>query len=129
MMSRKGFFVFSARLSLLLQLLTVYPLILYIIRIQFFGLVFQSTWPGWKYTIGLNLCIMSITTSFAVFYPHVGDVLRFTGAIGGMILIFLVPIGIHMTVLQQKDQLSWTSMIAHLILITIGALFLIIQFI
>jgi hypothetical protein len=28
-------------------------------------------------------------------YPHVGDVLRFVGAIGGLFLIFFIPLTVH----------------------------------
>ncbi|OQR80662.1 hypothetical protein THRCLA_11956, partial [Thraustotheca clavata] len=89
-------FAFSARASLLFQLATVYPLVLLIVRTQFFGLVYNTPWPNAIAVVLLNATVMTVTTLFAVYYPKVGDVLRFTGAIGGFILIFCVPIGIHL---------------------------------
>ncbi len=66
-----------ARFALLVQLGTVFPIILYIIRVQFFGLVFQNVWPSIFHVIGLNLGLIILGTLFAMFYPNIGTVLRF----------------------------------------------------
>ncbi|CAK4086878.1 unnamed protein product [Aphanomyces euteiches] len=123
----KDVFAFAARLSLLLQLATVYPLFFLIIRTQLFGLVFQNTWPSLSSVMLLNVAIMTTTTLFAVYYPHVGDILRFTGAAGGLVLIFCVPIGIHLKRLRDKRQ--WSTILGHGFLITIGLTLLVLQFV
>ncbi|RHY06127.1 hypothetical protein DYB30_004491 [Aphanomyces astaci] len=122
-------FAFAARMSLLLQLATVYPLFFVIIRTQVFGLVFQNTWPSAWRVVLLNLGIMATTTAFAVYYPHVGDILRFTGAAGGLVLIFIAPIGLHWK--QQRAQRLWTwgSMLVHVAIVLVGVTLLVLQFV
>ncbi|OQR83241.1 hypothetical protein ACHHYP_14930 [Achlya hypogyna] len=122
-------FAFSARASLLMQLATVYPLVLLIVRTQLFGLLFQTPWPGAWRVMGLNAAVMTLSTMFAVYYPNVGDVLRFTGAIGGFVLIFCVPIGIHLVSLRAKRQLTKRSLVAHCTMVWIGLVLLILQFV
>jgi len=66
-----------ARLALLFQLATVYPLLLLIIRIQFFGLLWGSSYPGWIHVFLLNAAIVLTATMFACFYPQFGSILRY----------------------------------------------------
>jgi len=129
MVQPRDLFAFSARISLLLQLCTVYPLVLLIIRTQVFGLLFRTTWPNIWYILLLNAVVMSITTCFAIYYPNVGDILRFTGAIGGFVLIFLVPIGIHLRMQKIKRTLGFKSWLLHGVLVVIGMVMLVLQFI
>ncbi|RQM25282.1 hypothetical protein B5M09_008464 [Aphanomyces astaci] len=127
--ANRDVFAFAARMSLLLQLATVYPLFFVIIRTQVFGLVFQNTWPSAWRVVLLNLGIMATTTAFAVYYPHVGDILRFTGAAGGLVLIFVAPIGLHWK--QQRAQRLWTrgSMLVHVVIVLVGVTLLVLQFV
>jgi solute carrier family 38 (sodium-coupled neutral amino acid transporter), member 9 len=69
-----------ARLALLFQLATVYPLLLLIIRIQFFGLLWNSAYPGWLHVLILNIVITGAATLFACFYPNFGSILRYAQA-------------------------------------------------
>lgn len=104
-----------SRFALLLQLFTVFPLIVYIMRIQFFGLLHASSsssasssdspinvasstpsTPSWKQVLALNLVICIAVTVVSIWYPHIGDILRFTGASCGLIYVFLLPIAVHL---------------------------------
>ncbi|RHY30231.1 hypothetical protein DYB32_004490 [Aphanomyces invadans] len=122
-------FAFAARVSLLFQLATVYPLFFLIIRTQLFGLIYRNTWPSAWRVVLLNVAIMTATTLFAVFYPHVGDILRFTGAVGGLILIFIAPVGLHWK--QQRAKRLWTcgSMLLHGGIVLVGVVLLALQFV
>ena len=84
-----------ARLCLLFQLTTVYPLILYIIRVQFFGYISSKPYPGLSKVFMLNIVIVTITTLINLYYPNVGDIQRYTGAICGFSIIFFLPTGIY----------------------------------
>lgn len=79
--------------------------------------------------MGLNGAIMGITTLFAIFYPHVGDILRFTGAFGGLAMIFLLPIGIHLKVIKRRREASKQVIVGHLGIVFVGFCFLLLQFI
>ena len=65
-----------ARFALLLQLGTVYPLILFIVRIQCFGLLFKNQWPSLYHILALNAVLVGTGTVFAMFYREIGTVLR-----------------------------------------------------
>jgi hypothetical protein len=86
-----------ARICLLLQLMTVFPLILYVVRIQFFGYLFNKQYPGRTQVVLLNGTILLCTTLITLYYPKVGDIQRYTGAICGFILIFLMPTSLYIS--------------------------------
>ena len=108
----------------LLQLVTVYPLLVLIIRTQLFGYVFKNPWPNMWSIIILNVVVTGlwnknpgcgllawcrdvgppspssyagITTSFAVFYPFVGTIIRFTGAFCGFFYMYFFPTWTHLS--------------------------------
>ena len=86
----------SARFALLCQLVTVMPVILFIIRTTVFGFIMDTEYPGFFLVFGLNLLITTVTTLISIFYPMVGDVLRFTGAGCGFVYIFFLPVCVHL---------------------------------
>ena len=85
-----------ARLSLFFQLSTVFPLVLMIIRIQVFGFLYNEQYPGIWHVLGLNVVIMGAVTLTSIFYPNVGDILRYTGAVFGTLYVFILPVTIHL---------------------------------
>ncbi|KAL6049282.1 Sodium-coupled neutral amino acid transporter 9 [Balamuthia mandrillaris] len=118
-----------ARFALLVQLATVYPLILCIVRIQFFGTVLKSQWPSIWHVLGLNFVLVSIGTWFAIFYPHIGTVLRFVGAICGFLYVFGLPNLVHILILREEGKLSVVQLIIHSSIILFGLGLLAVQFI
>jgi len=70
-----------------------------------------------------------ITTSMAAFYPMVGTVLRFTGAICGLIYMYLLPVSIHLVAQYKQKKLTFLSVIFHTLLVLLGLSILILQFI
>jgi solute carrier family 38 (sodium-coupled neutral amino acid transporter), member 9 len=72
-----------ARFALLFQLISVYPLLGMIVRIQVFGVLWKNVYPSWLHVLILNLFLSVASTLFAMFYPNVGTVLRFTGPVIG----------------------------------------------
>jgi len=85
-----------ARLAVLIQLSSVFPLICCIIRGQFFGFLYQTEYPSFWHILALNLFLCGSSTLVSIFYPHIGDILRFTGAACGLIYVFILPIGVHL---------------------------------
>jgi sodium-coupled neutral amino acid transporter 9 len=88
-------YALSARISLLLQLFTVFPLLLLIIRVQVWGYVSNTPWPGLPRVAGLNFLVMAATFAFAAVDAKVSEVLRFVGAVGGLVIVYAVPLAIH----------------------------------
>ena len=57
-------------------MITVLPLLMFLVRSQLFYAIFGQTWPGAIKVILLNLILISIAVGFATFYPNVGSILR-----------------------------------------------------
>ena len=110
-------FPFTANLSLLLQLCTVYPMLL---------LIVGKPYPGAWSVLGLNVCIMGLTLSFALFYPNVGDVLRYSGAFCGLMLMWLIPVLIH---LRATKNVWCSSKFLHWTIVLFGCGVIVLQFI
>ena len=95
---------FMANTALFLQLFTVFPILMMIIRSEAFGLAGFRAYPGFTHVLVLNISLMVVTTSFAVWYPRVGEVLRFVGAGGGLIIMFLIPCLIDSIALCKRGE-------------------------
>ena len=98
-----------ARLALLLQLTSVYPLLNYIIRVQFFGMLWRSNYPSFIHVFVLNAAILLFALSFAIFYPHVGTVLRFTGAFSGFVICLLFPVLVHVLASARHRKMAFCA--------------------
>lgn len=116
-------------MSLLFQLITVFPLLLLIIRTQVCGLLFKTAWPGFWKVATLNALVMALTFTLAALDLQISSVLRFTGAIGGISLIFAVPVAIDVLT-KRKEGSAWVgTYVLHGIIMAIGILFFILQFV
>lgn len=69
-------FSIFARVFLFFQLLTVYPLISYMLRVQVFAALELSIYPSVLHVIALNCFVIFICILFAIFMPHIGTVIR-----------------------------------------------------
>lgn len=122
-------YAFSARVALLFQLFTVFPILLLIIRTQVFSLVLGTPWPGSLRVAGLNFLVMGITFAFAATDLQISEVMRFVGAIGGFVIVFAVPAAIDYVKRKDESTASWLSYSREAFIITVGLFFLIVQFI
>jgi hypothetical protein len=100
--SSTNVYAFSVRVSLLLQLFTVFPILLLIIRNQAFKLFAGTEWPGAVRVAALNAGIMAITYAFAALDLQIGAVLSYVGAIGGFVIVFAVPVAMEAVALVQE---------------------------
>jgi hypothetical protein len=66
----------AARMFLLFQLTTVYPLITYMLRVQIFAALKKPPYPGFYQVLLLNTAIVTVCVLFAIFLPQIGTVLR-----------------------------------------------------
>lgn len=118
----------TARLFLLFQMITVLPLLMYFIRSQFFYVVSGITNPSTKQIVILNICVLFLAVTTAIFYPHVGSILRYIGAISGLVYIFALPCAIHLKRLQIRGELRKRDIIIHGLIVFLGILNLVAQF-
>ncbi|XP_071838469.1 neutral amino acid transporter 9-like isoform X1 [Apostichopus japonicus] len=120
---------FAARLFLLFQMITLFPLILYIIRVQVMDPIFKSAYPSVKHVFVLNALLLSICVVFAIFLPKIGVIIRFSGAFCGLAYIFTLPCLVYMIDLHRQGNLRWYHILFHGIIMALGVLNFIAQFI
>lgn len=118
----------GARIVLLFQLLTVYPLITYMLRIQLLCSIFKTSECTKSYVLLVNFIVVSICVLFATFMPYIGTIVRYTGAISGFIYVFTLPSLLHLMSVYKQGQLTLLSIFLHLSIPVIGGLNLIAQF-
>uniref|UniRef100_A0A8C5HQ17 Neutral amino acid transporter 9 n=1 Tax=Gouania willdenowi TaxID=441366 RepID=A0A8C5HQ17_GOUWI len=112
--------VFVARTCLLFQMITVYPLLGYLVRVQMMGQIFGNHYPSFLHVLVLNIFIVASGVLIARFYPNIGSIIRFSGATCGLVLVFVFPALIHMISLKRQGALRWPSAVFHSTLILLG---------
>ncbi|KYN38046.1 Putative amino acid permease F13H10.3 [Trachymyrmex septentrionalis] len=117
----------GARIVLLFQLVTVYPLLAYVLRIQLLSWIWKRA-SNKGLVLFINLVLVSICIIFATFVPHIGIIVRYTGALSGFIYVFTFPNLLHLSILKKEGKLGICSILFHLAIPVIGFLNLIAQF-
>ncbi|KAM4809025.1 neutral amino acid transporter 9 [Rhinophrynus dorsalis] len=119
---------FVARIFLLFQMMTVYPLLGYLVRVQLLGHVFGNIYPSVFHVLVLNVAVVGVGVIMARFYPNIGGIIRFSGAACGLAFVFVYPSLIHMIALHRSGKLKWPSAIFHVCIIVLGLGNLLAQF-
>ncbi|CAB3406200.1 unnamed protein product [Caenorhabditis bovis] len=119
----------TARLFLLFQMITVLPLLMFLVRSQLFYAIFGKTWPGIIKVVILNMVLIAIAVGFATFYPNVGSILRYVGSISGLIYVFALPSLVYIRQNRAMGTLTPFKKYAHLAIIAVGVVNLIAQFV
>ncbi|XP_058472708.1 neutral amino acid transporter 9 [Solea solea] len=120
--------VFVARMFLLFQMITVYPLLGYLVRVQVMGQIFGKHYPSFFHILALNILIVGSGVLMAKFYPNIGSIIRFSGATCGLALVFVFPALVHMISLKRRGALRWPSAVFHSLLILLGLANMVAQF-
>ncbi|KAL0821470.1 hypothetical protein ABMA28_004940 [Loxostege sticticalis] len=115
-----------ARILLLFQVVTVYPLVAYMLRTEAILLLpfAESRWL----TVGINVCIVIMCILVACFCPSIGTIIRYTGAVSGLVHIFALPSLLHVRSLQLRGQLTWWKAAFYFTITVFGAVNLLMQF-
>jgi len=108
-------------------MLTVFPLIAYILRVQLCYAVTKKE-PTASRTIIINMMIVAICASFAIWLPKIGTIIRFTGAFCGIVYLFVLPIGLYLKWQLNQGTLGVLTTILHIFLLCLGVLNFILQF-
>ncbi|KAJ0056920.1 hypothetical protein NL108_000723, partial [Boleophthalmus pectinirostris] len=67
--------VFVARAFLLFQMITVYPLLGYLVRVQVMSQFFGNNYPSFFHVLLLNILIVGAGVLTAMFYPNIGSII------------------------------------------------------
>jgi len=114
-----------ARFFLFFQLSTVFPLLMFLFRTQSLYVLFKiSEYPGVMKCIALNLCAMALCALIAIVYPQVGDILGWSGAICGLIYIFLLPALVSIFIRRKRKTIKLSYYIIQGSLIALGVFIL-----
>ncbi|XP_047426117.1 sodium-coupled neutral amino acid transporter 9 [Mugil cephalus] len=120
--------VFVARFFLLFQMITVYPLLGYLVRVQIMSQIFGNLYPSFCHVFVLNVLIVGAGVLMAMFYPNIGSIIRYSGATCGLALVFVFPALVHMISQKRQGRLRWPSALFHSMLILLGIANLVAQF-
>ena len=87
---------FVLRIALFFMLFASYPLFNLFLRTH----ILNIFWQGKEITSGqlviLNIIITAIPLTLALVYQEIGTILAFTGSIGGLIIIYTLPVMVHL---------------------------------
>ncbi|XP_061474144.1 neutral amino acid transporter 9 isoform X2 [Rhineura floridana] len=97
---------FLGRIFLLFQMVTVYPLLGYLARVQLFGHIFGNAYPSFFHVLVLNIAIVGVGVAVAIFYPNIGCIIRYSGATCGLAFVFVYPSLIYMISLHRENRLT-----------------------
>ncbi|EYC19852.1 hypothetical protein Y032_0023g751 [Ancylostoma ceylanicum] len=117
-----------ARILILFQLITILPLITFFIRTQLSQFVFKKTYPGLGYVMLLSVVVVTCGASIAIFYPNIGSIIRYVGAISGMMYSYALPCLVYMREARIKGTLTPVKIVIHSLIIVFGVTNLISQF-
>ncbi|XP_068728125.1 sodium-coupled neutral amino acid transporter 9 homolog isoform X4 [Montipora capricornis] len=120
---------FIARLFLLFQLTTVFPLIVYITRVQFLLYFFNKVYPSFLHVFVLNLVLVACCVLCAVFYPHVGNIIRYVGSLSGLAYNYSLPCIVYIMIQRRNGQLTIPSAVFHCFIVVLGVLNFFAQFV
>merc|ERR1719348_362243 len=112
----------AAKIFLFFQMMTVFPLIMYLLRVSVLYSLTRKVWPGLGQVMLLNSSVIVVCVLFAIFMPQIGTIIRFSGAACGLTIIFALPILVYLASERRSGELSWRSIILHSFIIFLGAL-------
>ena len=93
------------RAAVLLQLLSIFPLVCGVIRGQLFTYLLGTIYPGALPVFLLNLCLVSGSSLVASLFPNApGQVLGLVGAVSGTLYVCLLPILVHLAALGEQGR-------------------------
>mmetsp|Transcript_12476 Transcript_12476/g.18648 ORF Transcript_12476/g.18648 Transcript_12476/m.18648 type:complete len:546 (+) Transcript_12476:67-1704(+) len=118
-----------ARGFVFFQLISIYPLLIFIVRVQFFGTLWGVSYPGTTAVWMLALCCCTVTTLIAIFYPNIGTIIQYAGAVCGAVYLYFLPIAVHLVRQKQKKKLTIFGLIFNVAIFLLGIITISVQFV
>lgn len=113
---------FLAKASQVLQLITVFPLVNYVLRTQLFLSLFKDPFVSYKHLIVFNVLMVTMCVFIAVVYPRVNVVIRYVGSVSGLAYIFFFPCFVYLLHRYKQNELTWYSAVGHGVIILFGVI-------
>ena len=105
---------------LLFQLLTVFPLLVFILRYQTFTLFSKGEYVGYKEIYLFNTTIIVICVLFAILMPSIGNIIRYAGAVSGGMVVFVLPSLVFVSSTKKEGKLTVFNVVTHLCIMCVG---------
>merc|ERR1711973_15380 len=67
------------------------PLIMYLVRAQFFMLISKNENVGYRKIYMVNGAVVTVSILFAILMPSIGKIISYTGALCGAVVVFILP--------------------------------------
>lgn len=115
-----------ARILLLFQVVTVYPLVAYMLRTE--AILLMQLRDTKLLTVTINIAIIIMCILVACFCPSIGTIIRYTGAVSGLVHIFALPSLLQVRSLQLRGALTWWKTLFYGAIVLFGAANLLMQF-
>mmetsp|Transcript_18808 Transcript_18808/g.47726 ORF Transcript_18808/g.47726 Transcript_18808/m.47726 type:complete len:545 (-) Transcript_18808:4001-5635(-) len=122
---------FTARLALVFHIYTVMPLLVMMIRTQFFSAILgvERVFPGYGWTILLNIIVCSIFTLVAIFFPNPGQIVSIGGAVTGTIYTYGLPVTAHVVINLRAKNITWRGATFAICVGVLGICIVLMQFV
>lgn len=119
-----------ARALLLFQVITVYPLVAFMLRSEALLLlpISNINKSRTRYTVAINVVIVSMCVAVACLCPNIGTIIRYTGAISGLVHVFALPAVLRVRSLQLRGELTRGKLLLYCLIVVFGVVNLVMQF-
>ena len=96
MFEYKDVAAFVLRFSIFMLVFSTYPLLSFFMNDLLMKLFFRNREVSSLISFLLNFSISFVPLLFALFYPNIGTILGYVGAISGFIIIYVFPVTVYM---------------------------------
>lgn len=152
--AKESIFPFIIEIFYFLKLMTVYPLFCFVTRNQFFALIFENKNKGsqtidphkksddshWIAGIIYNTTYIGVSMVCVLYNINLTFIMGLTGAVFGFILVYVIPIGIHLKCFyfsgekqalcnphpEKNNESKWTKIILYVGIVGLFGLYLMI---
>ena len=96
MFGYKDVAAFVLRLAIFLLIFSTYPLLSFFLNDMIMKLFFRNVDVNNTTSFLINFGISFFPLLFALFYPNVGTILSYAGAVSGFAIIYILPVTTYM---------------------------------
>lgn len=93
---------FILRISIFFLLFSTYPLIGFFLKVIMKNLLFRNRQVSLLTDFIMTVLMCFIPLLFALFYPNVGTILSYVSAVSGFLVIFVLPVAVHLKRMRIK---------------------------
>lgn len=95
---------FILRLAVFTLIFSSYPLVQYFLTSMLLLLFWTKRDITRKEEIALNVGIITIPLLFTLFYPQIGTILGYVGAITGYLIMYILPVMVHLKRMRTRIE-------------------------